>query len=156
MQDFDISPSGPLCIGIELEGEVWITPSGGDAVRVRAVDLRGVGQRSTVARTDHPHAAVVVDIDVVIARDARSARAMLAATGSVQGDTLLYVGTPSGLAGLIADIHALGIADGAVLIPVVTDPVSRHVVTELIHREVLPQLGTMGPMPSATRQARPA
>ena len=142
MPDFDISPSGPLRIGIGH------APEG--AIRVRAVDLRAVAQRAAAVRAEHPGAAVVVDIDVMIADEAQLARATLARLGSERGDTLLYVGTPSGLAGLIADIHALGIADGAVLLPV-TDA-----VRTLLHRDVLPMLSTLGPMASPTREPRPA
>ena len=57
--------------------------------------------------------------------------------------TLLYVGTPAGLAGLIADIHALNIADGAVLIPRAAG------VAELIPEAVLPVLRTMARLPVA-------
>jgi hypothetical protein len=142
MPDFDISPSGPLRIGIGH------APDG--AIRIRAVDLRAVAQRVAAVRDEHPDAVVVVDIDVMIADEAQSARAMLARLGSERGDTLLYVGTPSGLAGLVADIHALGIADGAVLLP------ATDAARGLIYRDVLPLLSTMGPMPTLTREPRPA
>ena len=60
----------------------------------------------------------MVDIDFVIAHDARSARALTLAGGDEPDrQTLLLRRDPAGLAGLIADIHALNIADGAVLIP---------------------------------------
>jgi hypothetical protein len=142
MRDFDISPSGPLRIGVDH------APVG--AVRVRAVDLRGVTHRAAAARADHPGAVVMVDIDVMIAEDAHSARDTLADAGQARSDTLLYVGTPTGLAGLIADIHALGIADGAVLLPVT------EAARDLIYTEVLAQLSTMGPLPTMTREPRPA
>ena len=142
MPDFDISPNGPLRIGIGH------APDG--ATRIRAVDLRAVAQRVAAVRAEDPDAVVVVDIDVMIADEAQSARAMLARLGSERGDTLLYVGTPSGLAGLIADIHALGIADGAVLLP------ATDAARALIYRDVLPLLSTMGPMPALTWEPSPA
>ncbi|MCV7229988.1 hypothetical protein [Mycolicibacterium komossense] len=142
MPNFDISPSGPLRIGVDH------APNG--AIRIRATDLRGVTQRAAAVRADHPDAVVVVDIEAMIARDAQSARSALAQAGWDRGDTLLYVGTPAGLAGLIADIHALAIADGAVLLPV-TDA-----ARVLIFDEVLPELSTMGPISSLTREPRPA
>jgi alkanesulfonate monooxygenase SsuD/methylene tetrahydromethanopterin reductase-like flavin-dependent oxidoreductase (luciferase family) len=141
MPQFDTRPNGLLRIGV---GEA---PDG--AIRVRAVDLRALGQHAAVARAEHPGAAVVVDIDVAIADDARSARAMVA--DREPGDTLFYVGTPEGLVGLIVDIHSLGIADGAVLLPITgSGPL------DLIYDRVLPKLSPTGPASSAIREARPA
>jgi alkanesulfonate monooxygenase SsuD/methylene tetrahydromethanopterin reductase-like flavin-dependent oxidoreductase (luciferase family) len=142
MPNFDISPKRRLRVGI---GDA---PEG--ATRVRAVDLRALRQEGAVVREEQPNAVVVVDIDVVIADDARSARATFARVAGEPGDTLLYVGTPSGLAGLITDIHALGIADGAVLLPMVDEG-----ILDLIYHQVLPSLST-GPMRSLTREPRPA
>jgi hypothetical protein len=138
MPDFDISPTGPLQIGIGR--------APGGSVRIRATDLRGVAHQAAAVRDIQPGAVVVVDIDVMIAHDARSARALLADAEWEPSNTLLYVGTPAGLAGLITDIHALGIAgiaDGAVLLPV-----AKEGVLELIYREVLPELSTMEPLPT--------
>lgn len=53
-------------------------------------------------------------------------------------ETLRYVGTPSGLAGLIADLYTLGLIDGAMLIPLVADDVAK-----LIFKEVLPELESL-------------
>jgi alkanesulfonate monooxygenase SsuD/methylene tetrahydromethanopterin reductase-like flavin-dependent oxidoreductase (luciferase family) len=143
MPQFDTRPKGLLRIGV---GEA---PDG--AVRVRAVDLRALGQQAAVARAEHPGAAVVVDIDVAIAEDARSARVTVADLNREPGDTLLYVGTPDGLVGLIADIHSLGIADGAVLLPMTGSG-----TLDLIYDRVLPKLSPTGPASSAIREARPA
>ena len=75
---------------------------------------------------------------------------MDAAAANTAYDTMLYVGTPSGLAGLVADMHALGIADGAVLIP------RTALAVDLIHDAVLPVLNSMLPLPASTTVARPA
>jgi hypothetical protein len=49
---------------------------------------------------------------------------------------LRYVGTPRGLAGFIADVHTLGIADGVTLLPLrAADNADR------IINDVLPTLG---------------
>jgi alkanesulfonate monooxygenase SsuD/methylene tetrahydromethanopterin reductase-like flavin-dependent oxidoreductase (luciferase family) len=135
MADFDIAPTGPLRVGIALGTDVWLdTP--GELVRVIATDLRDAAHKTAEAREDHPGVDVLVDIEVVIARDARTARETLGdLVDDRAGDTLLYVGTPTGLVGLITDIHALGIADGAVLVPL-----AGAGVIDLIRREVLPEL----------------
>jgi hypothetical protein len=143
MSQSDVTPTGPLRVG------VGVAPDG--AIRVRAVDLRALGHQTAVARAEHPGAPVLVDIDVVISDQAQAARALLARFGPKRGDTLLYVGTPAGLAGLITDIHSLGIADGAVLLPM-----TGAGILDLIYDDVLPRLSTTGPVPSGVREARPA
>ena len=51
-------------------------------------------------------------------------------------ETLRYAGTPRGLAGFIADLHTLGIADGVTLLPLrAADNADR------IINDVLPMLG---------------
>ncbi|MBJ7337570.1 hypothetical protein [Mycolicibacterium sp.] len=150
MADFDITPGGPLRVGIDLGDDVWLD-SPGAIVRVRAVDLRDLSQQAATIRAEQPGVAVLADIDVMIAHDAHAAReAMDAVSGEGNAGTLLYVGTSVGLAGLIADIHALGLADGAVL-----KPLAIGTVLPLIHDELLPALYTMGAM-SAAREPRPA
>lgn len=148
MPDFDIAMHGPLRVGITSAGRLWLNIPG-DIVRVRGTDLRDVSRKATDARDERPGAAVLVDIDVTIASEARAAREIHAdSKPSDGGQTLLYVGTPTGLAGLITDIHTLGIADGAVLIP--TSPGVR----ELIVTDVLPALTASTRVDVA--QARPA
>jgi hypothetical protein len=82
---------------------------------------------------------VFVDIEVLIDGDARTAmRAaeQLGQTSSAFDSALRYVGTPRGLAGFIADLHTLGIADGVTLLPLrAADNADR-----IIH-DVLPTLG---------------
>lgn len=137
MADVDLAPRRPLQLGVATATDVeWMSPA--DPVRVRGADLGEVARRVAAARRDHPGAEVVVDIEFVIADDARSARAMTPTVAeSPDGPTVLYVGTPAGLAGLIADIHAIGIADGAVLIPRSAGGAG------LIRDAVLPVLNTM-------------
>jgi hypothetical protein len=150
MTHLRIAPTGPLRIGVVLGDRLWLdTP--GDVVRVRAADLRSVTQKAAALREERPNVHALVDIDVMIARDAHSARAAMAAAPPTDGTTLLYVGTPVGLAGLIADIHALGIADGAVLIPLTRDG-----VTDLIRDEVLPEVRTMVSLHTETTACRTA
>jgi alkanesulfonate monooxygenase SsuD/methylene tetrahydromethanopterin reductase-like flavin-dependent oxidoreductase (luciferase family) len=150
MADFDISPS-PVRVGIALRSEVWLD-SPEDLVRIRAHDLRDAARKTAATREDRPDVDVLVDIEVVIARDARTARAIVRESDVHHaGDTLLYVGTPAGLAGLIADIQALGIAEGAVLIPL-----AGVGVADLIRLEVLPELHRMAEATADIRKSRPA
>jgi alkanesulfonate monooxygenase SsuD/methylene tetrahydromethanopterin reductase-like flavin-dependent oxidoreductase (luciferase family) len=155
MADFDIGPRGPLRVGIALADHVWLD-SPGVVARVRAVDLRDLVHKAADAHAEQPGVDVLVDIDVMIAHVAQSARdAMDAISREYTGGTLLYVGTPTGLAGLIADIHALGIADGAVLSPMASASESDPVL-QLIRNEVLPVLHTMSAPRSVTRESRSA
>lgn len=139
MTEIDIAPHRPLLVGIATADRLWLN-SPVDPIRVRAADLRSLASRVADIRIDSPDAEIVVDIDVMLAHEAAAARRALAAKGGHDGRTLLYVGTPTGLAGLIADIHALGIADGAVL-----QPLDDEGVLDLIRDVVLPQLRTMAP-----------
>lgn len=150
MADVDIIGRRPLQLGVANAGEVsWMTPA--DAVRVRGADLGEVARRAAAARRSNPDSDVVVDIEFVIAPDARSARALSTVDPDSTADqTLFYVGTPAGLAGLIADIHALGIADGAVLIPRAAG------VAELIGAAVLPVLSTMARLGVGAHEGRTA
>ncbi len=81
--------------------------------------------------------SVFVDIEVIIDRDARSARLALAAldarlTTPRTPDSLRYIGTASGLAGLIVDIHVLGIADGVALLPLVEPDGQERIVNGVL------------------------
>lgn len=148
MSDFDIGPRGPLLLGIAAGLAVdWLDPA--DPIRVRGRDLGEVSRKAAAARRDHPGRDVVVDIDVVIAPDAPAARAMRH-LDDIDGDTLLYVGTPAGLAGLIADVHVLGIADGAVLVP------GADGVTALLRNAVFPVLQSLTALAIAMPESSPA
>ncbi len=62
-------------------------------------------------RSDSEHVAVILDVTVAVAADFRSARRELESIDGVR-----YAGTVDGLAGLIADIEAAGVADGVTLV----------------------------------------
>ncbi|PTR29119.1 luciferase-like monooxygenase [Rhodococcus sp. OK519] len=108
--------------------------------RVQAVDLREAQQtrsriRAQVAAEgrDPDSVTVLVDIETLIADDSRSARAELALLDETLGvphqpTTLSYVGTPHGLAGLIADIQAADVADGVTLLPLALPQVLERIV----------------------------
>lgn len=148
--DIDLTQHRPLRLGVALGGDVlWDRDT--RVARIRGVDLSDVARQSAILRRERPGIDVVADIDVVIAANASTARAMMTAqeTGSPSG-AILYLGTPRGLAGLITDIHALGIVDGAVLIPQAAG------VAELIRDAVLPKLDTTLELPRPGREARPA
>lgn len=148
--DIHLTAKTPLRLGIEHGQRVWPDATG-DLMRVRATDLRHLARRVAAVRAEHPGRDVVADIHVVIAADARSARAALAASGEPPAaDALLYVGTATGLAGLIADLHALGLIDGAILIPLLGQE-----MVDRIYNEVLPQLKTFLPAHCGD-QSRPA
>jgi alkanesulfonate monooxygenase SsuD/methylene tetrahydromethanopterin reductase-like flavin-dependent oxidoreductase (luciferase family) len=158
MASFDLSRSRPLRLGIELSTtEPWIELSthgsgakgGGETpLRVQAADLRDAYQKVAAIRDEAgDDAPTLLDIEVMIAQDSRSARTSLAILDSAlrivrRPASLLYVGTPSGLAGLIADIHTLGIADGVVLRPLVVPGVLSYILDD-----VLPALYPLGLQP---------
>jgi len=129
------APKPPLRFGVESAKGLWINGSD-DVLRIRATDLRDLTRKAAAAREDCPHAVVVIDIGVLIARDIRTARAAVRDSGCDLCEGMVYVGTPAGLVGLVADIYALGIADGAVLVPLAGD----DDVLELIREVVVPEL----------------
>jgi hypothetical protein len=158
MADFAIARNRPLRLGIELStAHPWIeltAPRGvadgplDTPLRVQAADLRDAYQKVATIRHEAGHdVAMLLDVEVMIAQDSRSARASLAILDSAlrtvrRPASLLYVGTPTGLAGLIADIHTLGIADGVILRPLVLPGVLSHILDE-----VLPALYPAGLQP---------
>lgn len=135
-------------IGIFTVDGLDIGSEEGRFVQVDAEDLSSATKRAAAARDANLGADVLVNIDVMIADEAASARAELAtAAGESRHDTMLYVGTPRGLAGLIADIHALGIADGAVL-----HPLSRG-TEALVYEQTVPVLRRRGLLCGSVRDA---
>jgi hypothetical protein len=109
--------------------------------RVRAADLQGAQNQSAGLRAAAgPHGCTVfVDIEVLVDIDARTAlRAadQLGPNSSDDGQRLRYVGTPRGLAGYIADLHTLGIADGVTLLPLRAADNAERII-----KNVLPILG---------------
>ena len=118
-------------------------------VRVRAADLREarkirdrVRADASAEGRDPDTLTVLVDLEVIVDVEARLARrraqdAWRKDGGGATG--LSYVGTPSGLAGLIADIHAVKVADGVTLIPV-----GGGVTVDNVIDGTLPWLGSRG------------
>jgi hypothetical protein len=141
--DVDLTTKKPLRLGVAGDNE-WMDGADGEVVRVRAQDLRGVAEQVEAARRENPGCDVVVDIDVVIAEEARDARAAVAATGEVPDHgTLRYVGTAPGLAGLVADLYALGLSEGAMLIPLLGE--GSEQTCALIREVVVPELASLLP-----------
>lgn len=109
--------------------------------RIQATDLR----RATAVHDElsDPAAGIVavLDVEFLIASSARTARQEYRRRGldDVTARTVQYVGTPTGLAGLIADIGAAGVADGVVLVAL-DDSAS----TELFSSTTLPHLLRLG------------
>jgi hypothetical protein len=136
---FHLRKDAPLYVGIEsfedtaVSGFTDILATNGEwpknlcaATRVRAVDLRSAQRACAALRKNAlTHASpLLLDVEVSLDPDPTVARARAEHTGSEPGERpcLRYVGTPVGLATLIADIHILGIADGVMLIPLVKEP----------------------------------
>ncbi|WP_006243833.1 hypothetical protein [Mycolicibacterium tusciae] len=88
-----------------------LTDGADPAVRVVAVDLAQARRIRARMRSDSEHVAVILDVTVAVAADFRSARRELESIDGVR-----YAGTVDGLAGLIADIEAAGVADGVTLV----------------------------------------
>ncbi|MGW5074553.1 hypothetical protein [Rhodococcus sp. NPDC004095] len=116
----------------------------GSVIRVRARDLGEAQRRRETARIraaadgrDPDTVAVLLDVEVLLADDHRAARRELARldAGLIEPhvpESLSYIGTPSGLAGLIADIRAAGVADGVTLLPLVLPRVLDRVVDDVL------------------------
>jgi hypothetical protein len=109
--------------------------------RVRAADLRDAQHQSARVRADAggDGCTVFVDVEVLVDSDVRAelhAAEQLGKTSGAAGATLRYIGTPHGLAGFIADLHTLGIADGVTLIPLRAADNAQRIIND-----VLPMLG---------------
>lgn len=88
-----------------------LTGGGQQTVRVAASDLQQARRaRARIRAADD--VAVILDVTVSVAGDYRSARTALDAEPS----SVQYAGTVDGLAGLLTDIEAAGVADGVTLI----------------------------------------
>lgn len=88
-----------------------LTDSVEPALRVVADDLAQARRIRARIRTESDDVAVILDVTVAVAADFRSARRELESIVGVR-----YAGTIDGLAGLIADIQAAGVADGVTLV----------------------------------------
>jgi hypothetical protein len=109
--------------------------------RVHATDLHVAQRQSETLRTEAgPEGRTIfADVEVLVDDDvhaAMRAAALLSQNSSEATSTLRYVGTPRGLAGYIADLHALGIADGVSLIPLRAADSAERIIAD-----VLPMLG---------------
>jgi hypothetical protein len=102
--------------------------------RIRAADLRDAHQKSARVRGDG--CTVFVDVEVLVESDVRAALRAAEQLDQPSAATLRYIGTPNGLAGYIADLHTLGIADGVTLIPLRAADNAQRIINE-----VLPMLG---------------
>ncbi|MDI9918273.1 hypothetical protein [Rhodococcus sp. IEGM 1379] len=128
----------------ESETLLDLTAYPANVIRIRATDLRAAqvrraGIRAALAADgrDPDTVAVLVDLEVLIAPEARSARKELAQLDSALTVarvpvSLQYVGTPSGLGSLIADIRAADVADGVTLLPLALPRTLEHLVDETI------------------------
>lgn len=124
-------------------------------VRIHASDLREGQQARARARAEAVEAgkdadsvAVFLDIEIHVADDARTARREFAALDlPAVPSSIRYVGTPSGLAGLVADVKAAEVADGVTLIAV--GPEQRNL--DKIARGVVPWLEDRGVVFSAEK-----
>ncbi|MDV3128859.1 hypothetical protein M1247_28400 [Mycobacterium sp. 21AC1] len=100
-------------------------------VRVSAPDLAQARRKRVGIRAEDDGVSVILDVTVAVAADYRSARrlSMAGADGAVR-----YVGTVDGLAGLIADIEAAGVADGVTLISAAPDQTLRALGDDVLRR----------------------
>jgi hypothetical protein len=127
------APSGLHWVDLTESGfgsvAVHSTVLPGSVTRIRAPDL-GTAQReyrslrsvAVAAGRDPDSIRILVDVAAMIDVDARSARKRLMKIDSARCETrqrgsIEYVGTPRGLAGLVSDISAAGVADGVTIQP---------------------------------------
>ncbi len=115
-----------------------LTDSGRPAVRIQARDLQHA-QRASRGLHQESDASVVLDVKVLIASDRRSARQLVATLAACRG-AVHYVGTVEGLAGLVEDIYAAGVADGVTLIPLASETDVRSVGTQVLRQLELRRL----------------
>lgn len=101
--------------------------------RVRATDLQGAQRESERLRAEAGQEGCTIFVDVEVLLDSDARVAFRAADRLGQSTTLRYVGTPRGLAGYLADLRALGIADGVTVLPLRP---SNNIIDD-----VLPMLG---------------
>nr|WP_308170642.1 hypothetical protein [[Mycobacterium] fortunisiensis] len=124
-----------------VEAGDWIELTGDDrpATRISAPDLAAARRISSGLKSDDGAASVILDVAVAVAADYRSARGSLSVAGPEAGAAaqVRYVGTVDGLAGLIADIEAAGVADGVTLIPVGPDQEPRVLGDDVLRRLAL-------------------
>ncbi|WP_164478552.1 hypothetical protein [Mycolicibacterium stellerae] len=118
----------------------------GPVVRVSATDLRDAARRARALRADAARQAIaapVIFLEVGVLIDPEPRRALRALARldreTDQTASLRYVGSPRGLAGFAADIHALDIADGIAVLPLTMPGSATHVIDGLL--EALAEMG---------------
>lgn len=151
------SGSGPESRWVDLVGGCDNSHSQHNVrvVRIQATDMaRAHRERATLRSEieaeggDPDSIAVLVDVAVLIAPQARTARKQLMkldtnSSGPRTIESLEYVGTPLGLAGLIADLYVVGVIDGVTILPLAERAVLDHIVNES-----LPWLTLRGLLPA--------
>ena len=126
---------GPRIFAADTTATSWTEYTHGEAevVRFGAPDLkRAQRERTNIREEDSVDA--VLDVKVSVAADFRTACRAMAAAGPADDAALRYVGTLDGLAGLVSDIHAAGVADGVTLIPVIADQDAGWLAGEVLRR----------------------
>lgn len=122
-----------------------------DIIRISETDLRRAARAGEAVRRsaaeDDRDVSVMLDIGVVIDDDSACACRKLddleRSAGVRRPVPLMYAGTPRGLAGLLADIHALGIADGVTLFTSDPGGEERRVVDDVL--PILERKGLLTP-----------
>ncbi|MFD9664107.1 hypothetical protein ACFWAY_21160 [Rhodococcus sp. NPDC059968] len=135
-------------------------PGAVDTVRITAADLRAAQRKRSWIQAEHENGGasggldVLLDVVVHIASDARTARSEArwqpSTTNTDGDDTVVYVGTPSGLASLILDIRSAEVADGVTVVPAIAEGESRDACVQLLMGEVLTMLETRNVTSDAT------
>ncbi|WP_257015211.1 hypothetical protein [Rhodococcus sp. ACS1] len=132
-----------------------------DTVRITAADLRAAQRKRSRIHAEFEEGGdassrvdVLLDVVVHIASDARTARSEVrwqpSTTDTAGDDTVVYVGTPSGLASLILDIRSAEVADGVTVVPAIAEGESRDACVQLLMGEVLTMLETRNLTSDAT------
>lgn len=116
------------------DAQSWTELTDGSAptARICAPDLNQARRHRTRIRSEDDTVAVILDVTVAVAGDYRSARRGLELAGV--DAAVRYVGTPDGLAGLIADIESAGVADGVTLLPAVAGQDLHALGAEVLRR----------------------
>jgi hypothetical protein len=128
------------------------TADGSSVRRLRAVDLSMATAAYRHSRAQGGHGGpVLLEVEVVLASTAREARVTyrdLALAPRDARSNYLYVGTPAGLSGLVADIGAAGVADGVILIPL-DDRMTSH----LLVSDAIPAMVRIGTVDARTAES---
>ncbi|MGW0039591.1 hypothetical protein [Gordonia sp. NPDC003376] len=124
---------------VALAGDV---PADQLPIVVRRPTLRDAQRARSLLRAgsrDTANFSVALEVEVAIAPHPASARAAVAQLpDELDGGTVRYVGTPSGLLTLIRDIYAAEVADAVLLVPL-DGSATENRIREL----VLPEVSTV-------------